>query len=239
MDLQQILSLTRKCVDKYNLINDNDVIAVACSGGKDSLTLAVALNELKRFYPSHYTVKAVSVDLGFKNVNYDELERFFNANNIEFHVLKTDIASIVFDIRDETNPCSLCSKLRKGALYPYLKELNCNKVAIGHNKDDLIETMLMAEIYEGRIKTFMPKTYLDRTDITTIRPLIFIDEHEIQGFANSYPLPVIKSKCPADGNTKREYCKNLMKRLEKENKGAIKALFNAALQIIDRENGLL
>ena len=119
MELQQILSLTRKCVDKYNLIDENDVIAVSCSGGKDSITLAIALNALKRFYPHHFDIKVISVDAGFKNVNFDVLKQYFNDLYIEFHIIKTDIASIVFDIRNETNPCSLCSKMRKGAINPY------------------------------------------------------------------------------------------------------------------------
>ena len=234
MDLNQILSLTRKCVDKYNLIQDNDNIAISCSGGKDSLTLALALNALKRFYPARFDIKAISIDLGFKNVKYDDLERFFDGLGIEFHIVKTDIADIVFKIRNESNPCALCSKMRKGAINPYAKSIGCNKLALGHNKDDLIETMLMSLIYEGRINTFKPISYLDRTDVTVIRPLLYIDEADIKGFANSYPLPVLKSKCPADGVTKREYAKNLMLRLDVENKGAKKSLFNACLQYIDK-----
>lgn len=235
MELQQILSLTRKCIDKYNLIADNDVIAVSCSGGKDSLTLAVALKALKRFYPHHFDVKVVSVDPGFKNINFDDLKRFFADLELEFHVIKTDIAEIVFETRKETNPCALCSKMRKGAINPYIKSIGCNKLALGHNKDDLIETMLMSLIYEGRINTFKAMSYLDRTDVTVIRPLLFIDECDIKGFAKKYPLPVIKSPCPADGNTKREYAKNLMLRLDKENIGAKKSMFNACLQYLDKE----
>lgn len=235
MDLQQILSLTRKCVDKYNLIENNDNIAVSCSGGKDSLTLAIALKALKRFYPVKFNIKVVSVDPGFKNVNYDGLKRFFDDNDLEFHIINTNIAEIVFDIRKESNPCALCSKMRKGAINPYVRSLGCNKIALGHNKDDLIETMLMSFIYEGRINTFKPISYLDRTDVTVIRPLLYIDECDTQGFANKYPLPVLKSKCPADGNTKREYAKMLMQKLDYENKGAKKSLFNACLQYIDKE----
>lgn len=234
MELQQILSLTRKCVDKYNLIDDNDIIAISCSGGKDSLTLAVALNALKRFYPKHFELKAVSVDTGFKNTDFKALKAFFSDLNIEYHIIETNIAEIVFDIRKESNPCALCSKMRKGAINPYIKELGCNKIALGHNKDDLIETMLMSLIYEGRINTFKPKSYLDRTGITAIRPILFIDEIDTKGFANKYPLPVLKSPCPADGNTKREYAKELMLRLDKENIGAKKSLFNACLQYLDK-----
>ena len=233
MELQQILSLTRKCIDKYKLIDENDSIAVSCSGGKDSLTLAVALNALKRFYPLHFDVKVVSVDPGFKNMDFDGLKAFFDKEGLEFHVIKTNIAEIVFDIRNESNPCALCSKMRKGAINPYVKSIGCNKIALGHNKDDLIETMLMSLIYEGRINTFKPKSYLDRTDVTAIRPILFIDECDVKGFANKYPLPVLKSKCPADGNTKREYAKELMLKLDRENIGAKKSLFNACLQYLD------
>lgn len=234
MELQQILSLTRKCIDKFKLIENNDVIAVSCSGGKDSLTLAVALNALKRFYPLHFDVKVVSVDPGFNNMDFDGLKAFFDKENMEFHVIKTNIAEIVFDIRKESNPCALCSKMRKGAINPFIKQLGCNKIALGHNKDDLIETMLMSLIYEGRINTFKPISYLDRTDVTAIRPILFIDEIDTKGFANKYPLPVLKSKCPADGNTKREYAKELMHRLDAENKGAKKSLFNACMQYLEK-----
>lgn len=233
MELQQILSLTRKCIDKFKLIENNDVIAVSCSGGKDSLTLAVALNALKRFYPLHFDVKVVSVDPGFNNMDFDGLKAFFDKENMEFHVIKTNIAEIVFDIRKESNPCALCSKMRKGAINPFIKQLGCNKIALGHNKDDLIETMLMSLIYEGRINTFKPISYLDRTQVTAIRPILFIDEIDTKGFANKYPLPVLKSKCPADGNTKREYAKELMHRLDAENKGAKKSLFNACMQYLE------
>ena len=234
MELQQILSLTRKCIDKFKLIENNDVIAVSCSGGKDSLTLAVALNALKRFYPLHFDVKVVSVDPGFNNMDFDGLKAFFDKENMEFHVIKTNIAEIVFDIRKESNPCALCSKMRKGAINPFIKQLGCNKIALGHNKDDLIETMLMSLIYEGRINTFKPISYLDRTQVTAIRPILFIDEIDTKGFANKYPLPVLKSKCPADGNTKREYAKELMHRLDIENKGAKKSLFNACMQYLEK-----
>ena len=233
MELQQILSLTRKCIDKYNLIENNDVITVSCSGGKDSLTLAVALNALKRFYPLNFDIKVVSVDCGFKNTDFEGLEAFFKNEHLEYHCIKTNIAEIVFDIRNESNPCALCSKMRKGAINSYIKELGCNKIALGHNKDDLIETMLMSLIYEGRINTFKPISYLDRTQVTVIRPMLFIDEADVSGFANKYHLPILKSKCPADGNTKREYAKELMHRLDTENKGAKKSLFNACLQYLD------
>lgn len=233
MDIQQIQSLMRKCIEKYNLINENDKIAIASSGGKDSLTLSMALNALKRYFPLKFDLIAITIDLGFKNVNFDQMKRFYDNLGIELYIKKTEIADIVFDIRKEENPCSLCSKLRKGAINPYAKSLGCNKIALGHNKDDLIETSLLELIYEGKFSTFKPITYLDRTDITIIRPMLYIDECDIVGFANKNDLPIIKSKCPADGNTKREYTKNLMLRLDNENKGAKRSLFNACINFID------
>ncbi len=135
MNLQQVLSLTRKCIDKYNLISNGDIIAVSCSGGKDSITLAVALNALKRFYPLDFEIKVVTVNTGFKNINFDILKRYFDDLDIEYYIIDTNIADIVFNIRKESNPCALCSKMRKGVINPFVKSLGCNKIALGHNKD--------------------------------------------------------------------------------------------------------
>lgn len=235
MNSSNIQSLMRKCIEKYDLIDDGDKIAISVSGGKDSLTLSIGLNEIKRYFPKKFDIVPIIVDMGFGNVAFDDLKRFYDVLGLELHIIKTDIAEIVFKTRNEKNPCSLCSKMRKGAINPFSKALGCNKIALGHNKDDLIETALMGQIYEGRFNTFLPKAYLDKTDITVIRPMLFIDECDIQGFANQAKLPVIKSKCPADGNTKREYCKNLMLKLDMENKGAKKSLFNACISYIDEK----
>lgn len=234
MDFQQIQSLTRKCIEKYGLIEENDHIAISVSGGKDSLTLSMALNALKRYFKPNFTITAIVCNMGFDNVNFDGLKRFYDDLGIELHIIDTEISDIVFDIRKESNPCSLCSKMRKGAINPYAKSIGCNKVALGHNKDDLIETALLELIYEGKFSTFKPKAYLDKTDITVIRPMIMIDECDIQGFANNMKLPILKSKCPVDGNTKREYAKNLMLKLDSENKGAKRSLYNACLEFIDK-----
>ena len=176
MEFQQLLSKTRKCIDEFNLINDGDNIAIALSGGKDSISLSLALKGLQKFYPKKFSIAAFCIDMGFDNIDFSNLLDFFNKNKIEIFIEKTDISKIIFDIRKETNPCSLCSKLRKGILYPLVKSKGFNKVALGHNKDDLIETLLMSLIYEGRINTFKSISYLDRTDITIIRPLLYIDE---------------------------------------------------------------
>ena len=227
MELQRLLSYVRKAVDDYHLIDDGDKIAVGISGGKDSLTLLYALNSLKRFYPNKFDLCAVTVDLGFGNIDLEPIRSLCDFLNVQYTIISTDIAKIVFDERKETNPCSLCAKMRKGALNEKIKELGCNKVAYAHHKDDVVETMLLSLIYEGRFHTFAPRTYLDRMDLTVIRPLLYVNEADVVGFTNKMKLPVCKSLCPADGNTKREYVKILLKGLEKETPGTRERMFTA------------
>ena len=233
MTLHRVMSYVRKAVDTYQMIADGDKIAVGISGGKDSLTLLYALSEMRRFYPNLYELYAVTVDLGFGNLNLNEVEKLCSQLNVPYKIISTDIAEVVFHKRQEANPCSLCAKMRKGALNNTLKEMGCNKVAYAHHKDDVIETMLMSLIYEGRIHTFSPVTYLDRTDLTVIRPLIYMSEADVIGFTRKYQLPVVKSPCPADGHTKREYVKQLLHQLNLENPGVKERMFAAI------ENGLL
>lgn len=227
MKLQQVLSLTRKAVDDYHMISTDDKIAIGISGGKDSLTLLYALHGLQRFYPVPFNVCAVTVDLGFENLNLDKIKELCKTLNIEYHIVKTDIGKIIFDDRKETNPCSLCAKMRKGALNTAMKETGCNKVAYAHHRDDVVETMMMSLIYEGRFHTFRPVTYLDRTRITVIRPLIYMSEADIIGFVKKQALPVVKSPCPADGHTKREYIKNLLRSINLETPGVKERMFTA------------
>ncbi len=227
MELKRLLSLTRKAVDEYHLIKTGDKIAVGISGGKDSLTLLYALSELRRFYPEKYELCAITVDLGFENFNTDPIRELCGNLNVEYNVVKTDIYRIVFNERKEPNPCSLCAKMRKGALNEAILSLGCNKVAYGHHKDDVVETLLLSLIYEGRIHTFSPETYLDRTGITVIRPLLYVEEADIIGFANKMTLPVAEKMCPADGYTKREYAKDLVKQLNRDNPGVCERIFTA------------
>lgn len=227
MELQRLLSYTRKAVDDFNLINPGDKIAVGISGGKDSLTLLYALSNLRRFYPNHFDICAVTVDLGFEDFNLDPIFRLTEQLNVPYHVVKSDIAKIVFEDRKEGNPCSLCAKMRKGALNDSVKELGYNKVAYAHHMDDVVETMLLSLIFEGRFHTFKPNTYLDRMDLNVIRPLIYVNESDIIGFMHKMDLPVVKSKCPADGYTKREYAKELLKSLNKEHPGTKERMFTA------------
>lgn len=229
MKLQQLLSFTRKAVDEYQMIQEGDHIAVGISGGKDSLTLLYALHGLKRFYPNKFELSAVTVDLGYENFNLSQIQQLCKELEIPYKIVKTDIAHILFEERKESNPCSLCAKMRKGALNDAVKEMGCNKVAYAHHKDDIIETMLLSLIFEGRFYSFSPKTYLDRMDLTVIRPIMFVDEADVIGFQNKYNLPIAKSKCPIDGYTKRQYAKELVKQLNKEHPGAKNRMFTAIL----------
>lgn len=230
MKLQQLLSYTRKAIDDYHMIEDGDKIAIGISGGKDSLTLLYALHGLRRFYPKKFELEAITVSLGFKEFNTSKIESLCNQLQIPYTVVTTEISSIIFEKREESNPCSLCAKMRKGSFNEKAKELGCNKSAYAHHKDDVIETTLLSLIYEGRYYTFSPVTYLDRMDITLIRPLIYVEERDIIGFLQAYELPVEKNPCPVDGYTKREYIKQLIKQLSIENPGVKDRLFHAVTQ---------
>jgi Predicted ATPase of the PP-loop superfamily implicated in cell cycle control len=227
MKLQQVLSYVRRAIDDYHMIEEGDKIAVGISGGKDSLTLLYALHGLMRFYPKHFTLHAVTVDLGFENLKLEEIQNLCESLNVEYTIVKTDIAQIVFEDRKEDNPCALCAKMRKGALNNAIKSVGCNKVAYAHHKDDVVETMLLSLIYEGRFHTFAPVTYLDRTELTVIRPLMYMNEADVIGFVRKYNVPVVKSPCPADGHTKREYVKKLLRQLNQENPGVKERMFTA------------
>ncbi len=227
MKLQRVLSLVRKAIDDYHMIEAGDKIAVGISGGKDSLTLLYALAELRRFYPLSFDILAVTVDLGFDNLNLEQIQALCKELQTEYQIIHTDIAQIVFKDRQETNPCSLCAKMRKGALNMAVKSAGCNKVAYAHHKDDVVETMMMSLIYEGRIHTFSPVTYLDRTELTVIRPLMYMKEADVIGFVNKYQVPVVKSPCPADGHTKREYVKELLRKINSETPGVKERMFTA------------
>lgn len=229
MQLQRLLSFTRKAVDEYDMIQEGDHIAVGISGGKDSLTLLYALHGLKRFYPKHFELSAITVNLGFENFDLSPIQALCKELEVPYRIVDSEIYHILFDVRKETNPCSLCAKMRKGALNDAIKEMGCNKVAYAHHKDDIIETMLLSLIFEGRFHSFSPKTYLDRMDLTVIRPIMFIDEADVIGFKNKYNLPVVGSKCPVDGYTKRQYAKELVKQLNTEHPGARERMFRAIL----------
>mgnify|MGYP001016892555 CR=1 FL=1 len=215
MKHQKLLSYIRRAVDDYNMIDENDRIAVGVSGGKDSLCLLLGLNSLKRFYPKPFEIYAVTVSLGFDGADFESVSKICESLGINYSCVKTDIGNIIFEDRKETNPCSLCSKMRKGVLNDTAKKLGCNKVALGHNRDDVIETFFMSLFYEGRINTFAPVSYLDRKDIYSIRPLIYAPENEISDYAALSVLETVKNPCPANGNTKRQEIKDLLAELSK------------------------
>lgn len=227
MKLQRVLSEVRKAVDDYHMIAEGDKIAVGISGGKDSLTLLYALSSLRRFYPHPFDLVAVTVDLGFANLDLTEIKKLCEKLEVPYTVVKTQIGQIVFEQRQENNPCALCAKMRKGALNEAMKQLGCNKIAYAHHMDDVVETMMLSLLYEGRFHTFSPVTYLDDTGLTVIRPLIYMKEADVIGFVRKYEVPVVKSPCPADGHTKREYVKQLLRQLNTENPGVKQRMFTA------------
>ena len=227
MTLQQLYSFCRKGIDDYNLIEENDKIAVGLSGGKDSLTLLYALKGLQRFYPKKFELIAIHVNLGFPDFSGDVMQDFCQKLGIEYHQLDTEIQKIVFELHPEEKPCSLCARLRKGALNEEAVKLGCNKIAYAHHKDDFLETMMMSLMYEGRFYSFSPKTQLTRSGLTVIRPMIYVNESDVIGFSHKYQLPVTKNPCPADGFTKREYAKQLIKQLKSQNPQVKERFFHA------------
>lgn len=229
MNLQRLLSYTRKAVDEYQMIDEGDHVAVGISGGKDSLALLYALHGLRRFYPKQFELSAVTVDLGYRECDFSPVTELCNKLNVPYHIVRTDIAHILFEERKEKNPCSLCAKMRKGALNQAVKDIGCSKVAYAHHKDDIIETMLLSLLFEGRFYSFSPKSYLDRMDLTVIRPIMFVDETDVIRFKDAYELPVVTSRCPIDGYTKRQYAKELVSQLDKEHPGARQRMFTAIL----------
>ncbi len=224
--MRKMQSAVRRAITDFNLIEDNDSVAVGVSGGKDSLTLLYVLAAMRIYMPQKFTVKALMLDLGYK-CDTSEFERFCEKIDVECIIKQTDIANVVFDVRHEKNPCSLCAKMRRGALNELAVESGCNKVALGHHFDDVIETFYMSLIYEARLSCFDAKSYLDRVGVTVIRPLIYIEEKDIINFAEREKLPIIHNPCPADGFTKRQYVKNLLADLERDNPDVKHRIFRA------------
>lgn len=216
MKLQKLLSYVRRAVDDYHMIAEGDKIAVGVSGGKDSLCLLVALRHLQRFYPQKFTLEAITVSLGLSGAKYDDIQTFCDTLGVPYHLVETEIGQIIFEERKEKNPCSLCAKMRKGALNTKAEELGCNKIALGHNKDDVVETFFMSLFYEGRINCFAPVSYLDRSKLYSIRPLIYVPEWECRSFVNKSGIEIVKNPCLADGNTKRQETKELLAELSQQ-----------------------
>ncbi len=231
--MQRVLSYVRRAVDDYHMIEDGDRIAVGVSGGKDSITLALSLKALSRLYPKKFEVVPITLNMGFPDADFSPLVSFFKEQNMELIVKNTNIAEILFDIRQEKNPCSLCAKLRRGALHDAALEEGCRKVALGHHNDDALETFILCLFYEGRLHSFSPVTYLDRKDIHVIRPMLYMQETDVVGFINRSDAPVVKNPCPADGFTKRQYAKELLAELSRENHGLKERIFTAMINGLD------
>jgi tRNA(Ile)-lysidine synthase TilS/MesJ len=225
---KRILSYVRRAVDDYDMIREGEKIAVGISGGKDSLALLCALADLRRFYPKKFELCAITIDMGFeKEMDFTPIRQLCEQLDVEYHIIPTEIYKIIFEVRKEPSPCSLCAKMRRGALHRAAKELGCTAVALGHHFDDVVETFMLNLFFEGRLGCFSPVTYLSRVDITLIRPMIYMPEKDVRYFAQKAELPVIKSPCPADGNTEREEMKKLLSTLERTNKGLRYRIFGA------------
>lgn len=221
------MSYTRRAIDKYQMIEDGDRIAVGVSGGKDSLALLCALHGLKRFYPKSFEIVPINIKMGFPNETDEVSKSLCDELGLELQSVKSEIYSVVFEVRKEKHPCSLCSNMRRGALHGAAKELGCNKLALGHHFDDAVETIIMNLFIEGRFDCFYPVTYLDRSDITVIRPLLFAPEKEVSHFVRASSIVPVPKNCPADGVTKREDAKRALDELERRDRGVKMRVFNA------------
>ena len=225
--MQHILSLVRRCVEDYNMIEDGETVAVGVSGGKDSVLTLAALAKLRDFYPKKFQVMALTIDSGAPGMDFTPIARLCEALEVPYHLIPVPIYEIVFVHRKEKNPCSLCAKLRRGALSTELNRLGISKIALGHHYDDAVETMLMSLFLEGRISCFQPVTYLDRSGVTQIRPLLYVQEREVRGAVKRLALPVVDNPCPANGSTKREETKELILELDKRYPNLKKKIFGA------------
>ena len=210
MEQQKLLGLVRRCVDDYHMIAPGDRIAVGLSGGKDSLALLVLLASLRDFYPAPFVLEAFTIDMGLPNMDFSPVAELCQQLRVPFTKVETQISSVIFEYRKEKNPCSMCAKMRRGALNEAILQHGIRKVALGHHYDDAVETFLMSLIYEGRISCFQPVTLLDRTNVTQIRPMLYISEKTVAHFAARLQLPVVKNTCPADSHTKRQEIKELV-----------------------------
>ena len=234
-ELQKIMSRARSAVEKYNMIEDGDRIAVGVSGGKDSLALLCALAEMRRFLPQKYEVVALTLDMGFHTCeavkaeenHHEGIRALCQRLNVEYHVKQTELAHIIFDVRKEPNPCSLCARMRRGCLHDAAQELGCNKIALGHHSDDAVETFMLNLFFEGRVGTFSPVTLLSRKELVMIRPLILCEESMIKTFAKKVDLPVEESPCPEDGHTERENMKQYLRDFDYKHRGLYRRIRGA------------
>jgi len=227
--LNEFTGTVRRAVDDYNMIEEGDKIAVGVSGGKDSMILLLALWHLKRFYPKPFELEAITIELGFEGMDFTPVKELCARLDIPYTCLKTDIKEIVFDVRREDNPCSLCAKMRRGALNDAIRERGISKLALGHHFDDAVETFMMSLLFEGRISCFRPVTFLDRSGVTQIRPLVYAGEQKISNLAAQLNVPVVENPCPQDKGSKRYEIKQLIKGLS-ENYPDLKTKVFGAMQ---------
>ena len=214
--MQRMMGLVRRCAADYQMIAPRDRIAVGVSGGKDSMTLLYLLAALREYYPEPFELTAITIDMGLPGMDFSPVEALCERLRVPYHTVKTEIGPIIFDYRKEKNPCSMCAKMRRGALNQALLTQGFHKVALGHHYDDAVETFLMSLIFEGRLSCFQPVTYLDRTGVTQIRPMLYLTEGMIRNFVEREQLPVVHNVCPADKHTKREEIKQLIVQLQKQ-----------------------
>jgi len=222
---QKIIKYMIRAIKKYNMIENGDTIAVGVSGGKDSLALLDCLATIKNYKKVQFNLIAITINQGIPEENFNNVKEFIEKLNIPYHIFNTDIFEIIFNVRKEKNPCSLCAKMRRGALCEKAKELGANKIALGHHADDLVETFMLSFIYEGRLSSFMPVSHMSRTNITSIRPMIYVPEKDISCLTKNYPI--VHNPCPADKHTNREYVKNILKSIKQEVKVSEQNMLNA------------
>lgn len=227
--MQRLMGLMRKAIQKYDMIQDGDRIAIGISGGKDSVAMLAGLAELRNYIGIQYDLIGVTLDPVFDGVemDYTPIQELCDKLGVPYIVRRTEIGTILFDIRQESNPCSLCARMRRGCLHDIAKEKGCNKIALGHHYDDAVETFIMNLFNEGRIGCFQPVTYLSRKDLTMIRPMIMAEEADVQRAVRRAGLPIVKSKCPVDGHTNREWTKDWLKQMEHDHKGLRKKIYGA------------
>lgn len=240
MNIQQLYSKVRKAIDVYDMISDGDKVAIGISGGKDSLTLLYALSGLAKFYPAKFSLVAISVNLGFEGFDLTKVKKLCDELKVEYHIVDTNINEMMID-----KGCSVCATLRRGALFNKAMELGCNKVAFAHNMDDVVETMMLSLIYEGRFSTFYPVTDYEDNNIKLIRPLVFVSQSDVIGFKNKYELPVVENPCPYDKESERAYVRKLLNDINAHAKGVKKrmmtAICNGSIKewIMNNKNGEL
>lgn len=224
MDREKLAGKVRKAIDTYKMIEDGDRIALGISGGKDSLSLLYALGDLRRYYPHNFDLFAITVDLGYEGFDTSGIKDLCEQLNVDYYVVKTDIKSMIVN-----DGCSLCSHLRKGALHDKALELGCNKIAYAHNLDDVVETVMLSLIYEGRFNTFSPVTNLEGSGLILIRPFVMVTQAEAIGFKNKYNLPVVTNPCGFDKNSKRDYVRKLLSTINKEAPGVNRRIMTAVM----------